>query len=263
MRPGHVVHVAEHDGGFVAAGHFLTHQQQLGIAPGAGFGLLGGRGLGVQAVEAHPGFAIGQLHMGVQRGNIVVELVFYLAAFERQAREKQQTVGVVEGLVAGVGVGFFERTQLLVPPLVGFDGHYHVGVGGAYGIEGQPALAVVLQHVHHREAEFGIGIVGAGAVGHSLAHQRRVRHNAQELVHGRAGQQDFKNPLGLSCAEAASQQHFRAERHQQPEHDLQAWEIADPNPPSGAANQGQQRGNQGNATNQPNQPLAGREPGRK
>ena len=255
VRPGHVVHVAKHDGGLVAAVDFLAHQQQLGVALGAGFGFLGRGRLGVQAVEAHPGAAVGQLHVGVQRGNIVVEQVRNAGLFEGQAGEEKQAVGVVEGLVAGVGVRFFEGAQLLVPPGIGFHGHDYVGVGGAHSSQRQRALAVVLQHVHHRNAELGTRAGSAGAVGHVLAHQWRVGHDARDLVDGRASQRYQKQLLRQAVA-GLPQRQAGGQRKHQGQHNLQAGEVAHANPPRGVAQQGYQRGQQPRSPQNPRGPVA-------
>ena len=257
VRPGHVVHIAEHDGGLVAAVYLFAHEQQFRVALGAGFRFLRGRWLGMQPVEAHPGFAVGQLHVGVQRGNVIVEQVLYLIGLQGQAREKEQAIGVVEGLVAGIRVGCFEGAQLLVPPLVGFHGHDDVGVGFLQRGQGQRALSVVLQHVHHGQAELGVGVVGAGAIGHGLAHQRRVGHNARHLIRPRAGQQHQKTQLPRPTAGLAQREPGRQREHNA-QHNLQARKVEHPNPPDGVAQQRQQRGHERQPANAPGEP-AGRQ----
>jgi hypothetical protein len=51
--------------------------------------------------------------------------------------------------------GSERRVKLRAPPLVGLDGEYHVGIGGADDLQQPVGISVCLQHVRGEQSDTG------------------------------------------------------------------------------------------------------------
>ncbi len=200
----------------------------------------------------------------MQAGHIVVDEVLDFATIQWQARKEQQAVGIVEGLVAGMWVGLLHRPELLVPPLIGFHGHNDVGISLAQYLQRLLALLIVLQHIHHHQAQVGLAI-GACTIAYLLGGQRSVGHDAVALIergHHQATQQRWQ-PVSVFQRLIPVQQHARHYHPHQHAHNLEARKIEYPNPPGRLAQQGQQGGYQCREGQQQRQAMGQREPGKR
>ena len=175
---------------------------------------------------------------GPQRRNVRLEQEAQLGVDQLEPGVEQHAVGVVERMHDPAGILVRDRGEALAPPVVDLERQDQIGRVLADQRQQPVGLAVRHQHVDHQEAQPALGR-RRGAGQHLGPPQARVGQNHRELV-GEAGEEREHQQLvgpGAGIARDQDQNQDAGEAGR----DLQAWEIARPDPPGLVPAERQQR----------------------